>query len=122
MPVSYPMKINGTTIKTPYPFSISRFNLTKSARVASGQMTMRLIAKKVKLFLDYKAISGADLKVILDIIDANEVFFNVTYYETTGVETTKVFYAGEIAQDLQRRAFISDDSMWKDVKFNFIEK
>jgi hypothetical protein len=119
---TYPIKINGITIKTPRPVNISRFNLTKANRVASGLMSMRLIAKKVKLFFKYPAITGSDLKTILDLIDTSAMFFNVTYHETDGTETTKIFYVGEISQQLQRRGYISDDSVWKDVEFNFIEQ
>lgn len=122
MPTTYPMKINNVTILTPHSFQISRFNISKSARSAAGLMSIKFIAKKVKLFLKYNAITGRALKVILDQIDTTSMYLNITYYETTGTATTKVFYVGEIAQVLHRRGFISDDSIWKEIDFNFIER
>lgn len=122
MPIAYPIKINGTTIKTPYPFKVARYNLTKPGRVAAGDMTMTFIAKKAKLFLNYEAISNSDLTTILTEIDSTNMFFTVTYYDNNATVQTKIFYVGEIEQTLQRRGTISDDHLWTDVQFNFIEK
>ena len=41
-------KINGTSIKEPTDFDVEKYKLSKSGRVASGKMTMEIIAKKKK--------------------------------------------------------------------------
>ena len=122
MATNYPIVINGTTIRTPDNFRISKFNLTKSGRIASGKMTMDLIAKKVKLFLTYRGITGLDLDTILDEIDTEEEFFTVQYYDKRGTAHSKTFYSGEIPATLHSRGLGDDDDVWKDVELHFIEQ
>jgi len=119
---NYPITINGVVIKTPSTFKISHYNLTKSGRVASGKMTMELVAKKKKLFLTYSALSGADLKNILDLIDGTEMFFTVGFYDVTNQYRTITAYVGEIPMPLHRRTSIEDNTVWKDIDFNLIEQ
>lgn len=122
MATDYPISINSTQIKTPTDFKVSRYNLTKSGRLASGKMVMELIAKKKKLFLNYAGITGRDLRVILNLIDTSEMFFNVAYYDVDGTPVTNTCYVGEISSILRQRAIVNDDHIWKDVEFNFIEQ
>ena len=123
MPVyDFRPSVNGTRIKKPSGFKIARYNITKSGRVASGDMHMEFKAKKIKLFLTYAAISGSELKAILDIVDTDQMFMDVTYYDTTDNAVTKVCYIGELTQSLQRRGVIGDEQMWTDVTFDFIQK
>jgi hypothetical protein len=121
--MTFPIIINGATIKHPTTFQISTYNLTTPGRLAdSGLMIMDFIAKKKKLFLTYNAISGKELKVILDEIDTNEMFFEVKYYDTNGVQQTITAYVGEIPAVLHMRAYINDNNIWKNVNFNLIER
>jgi hypothetical protein len=116
--VKHIIKLNGTTIKNPLDFSTSRYNLTKSGRVASGKMTMELIAKKRKFFFTYEVLSGADLDLILGIIDTDAMFFDITYVENNVTKSAKV-YVGEIKYD----KFRTDKGWyWKNVTFNLIEQ
>lgn len=119
--MSNQITIGTTVIKTPSKFSISSYNLTEAQRVTSGRMNFDFIAKKKKLFLEYDVITGTALKTILDLIDTNELEFDVTYYDITGVAVTKTFYVGEISTPLHRRSTIGDQHIWKQVAFNFIE-
>lgn len=110
--------INGTTIKSPSNVEIGSYNLTKSGRVASGKMTMELIAKKTKLNITYEIISGLEMNVILAMIDSKAMFFNVSYVDTNVVKTKKM-YVGEI----NKTQFRTDGGWyWKNVTFNFIEQ
>lgn len=112
------IKINGVQIKEPRKLSKERYNLTKSGRVASGLMTMDLVAKKKKLFLTYEVISGADLTTILDLIDTDEMFFEVQYDDHLGVHTMEC-YVGLIPQEYFRR---EQGWYYKNVEFNLIER
>ena len=47
------LTLNGTPIKTPTSFNISRFKLSKAERVASGKMVMDIVARKRKFSLSY---------------------------------------------------------------------
>lgn len=112
------IKLNGTTIKKPKDFKISKFNLTKSGRVASGKMVMDLIAKKRKFEFSYEVLSGPDLDTILGIIDTDAMFFTIDYVEN-GVAKNATVYVGEIAA----KKFRTDGVWyWKDVSFNLIEQ
>ena len=112
------IKINGVRIKTPTSYKISRYNLTKSGRVASGDMTMELVAKKRKLFLTYEVLSGEELQHILDLIDGDALFFTVSYTENNQTKSMTA-YVGEIPTDLYRPG---SKWYWNNVSFNLIER
>ena len=117
--VAIPLYIDNVRIKTPHEFRISRFNLTKAGRVASGQMVMDLIAKKRKFEFTYNILSGKEFEDILALIDANKMFFVLTYTENDIIKTATV-YTGSITQD----KFRSDTGAWywKNVSFDLIEQ
>jgi hypothetical protein len=114
------IQINGVSIKQPKNPSVSHYNLTKSGRLASGKMTMDLVAKKKKLFLEYEVLSGAEVEHILSLIDTDELFFTVSYIEN-GVARSFKAYVGEINRKLHRGGGNSG-WYWTDVAFNFIEQ
>ena len=112
------LSINGTTIKRPTFFDIERYNLTKSGRVASGDMTMDLIAKKRKFLFRYDVISGKDLNTILNLIDGTDMFFTLSYIENDVTKTASC-YAGHIPT----RLFRTDGVWyWTRVNFDLIER
>ena len=112
------IKLNNVTIKKPKDFKISKFNLTKSGRVASGKMVMDLIAKKRKFEFSYEVLSGPELDTILAVIDTDTMFFTISYVEND-VEKSATVYVGEISH----KKFRTDGVWyWKDVSFNLIEQ
>lgn len=112
--------ISGVVIKTPKPneLEIDSYNITKSARVASGKMMSDFIAKKAKLQFNYAMISSIDRKTILDVINTNTIFFPVTYVEDN-VILTKTVYVGDISGTLVRTGSIW---YWVNFKFDLIEQ
>lgn len=114
------IRVNGVKIKQPKNPSLSHYNLTKAGRLANGKMTMELIAKKKKLFLDYDVLSGKDLEQIMSLIDGSNMFFNVTYNEN-GTVRGFTAYVGEINRKLHRGGG-NNGWYWTDVSFNFIEQ
>lgn len=118
--MSMNIRVNGVRIKQPKNPSLSDYNLTKSGRTASGKMTMDLVAKKKKLFLDYEILSGKELDTILKQINGRDMFFNVEYVEN-GVTKSFTGYVGEIERTLHRSGNLSG-WYWTDVSFNFIEQ
>lgn len=107
-------------IKTPAPkdFTIERYNLTKSGRLAAGNMVMDLISKKRKFLFRYPAITGKELNVILGLIDTNAMFFQVSYYEN-GVNKVATCYAGHVPSQTHRT---DGNWVWKEVNFDLIER
>jgi hypothetical protein len=112
------LTINGLTVKKPTEQGYERYNLTKSGRVASGKMTMELVAKKRKFTFSYDCISGPDLDIILTAIDSDAMFFPLQYEENNIVKTCTV-YAGGIKYKKYRTDGIW---YWKDLTFDLIEQ
>lgn len=112
------MKINGITVKEPHSFEIEHYNISKSTRVATGRMSMDLIAKKLKFIISYETLSGKELDVILSLIDSTNMFFELDYVDN-GITKKATVYSGPI----RRKKFRTDGVwIWKNVTFNLIEQ
>lgn len=112
------IKINGVPIKEPTNQSLERYNLTKAGRVASGLMTLDLVAKKRKLLISYTVLSGAEMATILDLIDTDEMFFEVQFDDHKGLHTIEC-YVGAIPSDYFRKTM---GWYYKNVEFSLIER
>lgn len=111
-------KLDGTIIKSPTSFKTSKYNLTKSGRVASGTMKMDIVAVKRKFEFEYAVLSGPQHKQIDDILFSGSSFFTFEYVENGEVKTATV-YAGAYSADKFRTDGIW---YWKNVKFDLIEQ
>jgi hypothetical protein len=118
--MSMGIKLNNILIKQPAAgnFTIQKYNLTKSGRVASGNMTMELIAKKRKFLFKYDVLSGTDLETIVSIIDTDNMFFTIDYVEDS-IAKSAIVYVGAINQDKFRTDGVW---YWKNVTFDLIEQ
>jgi hypothetical protein len=113
--------INGTDIKNPTTFKISRYRITKSNRLADGTMSMELIAKKRKFFFTYDAIDTKEKDAILEEIWENDDNFYDFSYEEDGETKSATVYAGELPTELHQ-AYENGMWVWKNFNFNLIEK
>jgi len=112
------IKLNGTAIKNPTSFEVEKYKLTKAGRVASGKMTMDVIAKKRKFSLSYEVLSGKHLKTITDILYSDDAFFTLEYEENGEMQSVTV-YVGAI----KAQRFRTDGVWyWKNVEFALIEQ
>jgi hypothetical protein len=110
--------VNGIVIKEPTDFEIERYNLTKSGRLANGDMTIDLVAKKRKFKFAYEVVSGPQLDKIREAIDSNTMIFPLVFVEN-GIEYTAQVYAGAP----KYRKFRTDGVWyWKNLTFDLIEK
>ena len=112
------ISIGGVTIKLPTDFRIERYNITKAGRVANGDMTLELIAKKLKFIFEYDSIDGDELDVILGVIDTTTMFFTLTYKEND-VEKSATVYTGHLPTDQYRTDGIW---LWRGFNFSLIEQ
>ena len=116
--------LNGVQIKNPTNFDVEPYTITKSTRVANGDMVMDFVANKLKFNFGYAAIDSQALNTILDILWAQLAITKqcfVTFeYPYNGVQKTAQVYAGSIPHKLHR----GDSSLWvwKDVSFSLIQK
>lgn len=118
--------IDGVEIKSPTQadFKVSNYLVTDMKRNAAGKMNGQIIAKKVKLFFTYPAITGAELRKIFNILQGDVLFHTVTYV-LDGLTYAKEMYVGDMTQVLQRTGAGSGNWstwIWKDVTFNLIER
>ena len=113
--------INGVSIKNPSTFKVERYNVTNMERLANATMAGDLIAKKLKFYFTYEAISGEDLDIILSAIwDSSLLFFPLDYLENGELKHATV-YVGSIPSELHR-AGRGANWVWKNVTFDLIEQ
>lgn len=113
------LRVGGVVMKQPSDFSMEKYNLTKSGRVASGKMKIELIAKKRKFLFVYDVISGVELDTLLSVIDSDEMVFLLEYTENSDVIKSAMVYVGAI----KAKKFRTDGVWyWKDVTFDLIEQ
>lgn len=114
--------VNGIPIKNPSSFKVDRYNVTTMTRLSNADMTGDLIAKKLKFYFTYDAISAIELNTILDAIwDHNGLFFTLEYpYQ--GQDRSATVYVGSIPSELHRGDHASASWIWKNVTFNLIER
>lgn len=120
------ISIDGVAIKPPLQadFKESTYLVTDMIRNAAGNMNGQILGVKHKLFFQYPSISGHELKIIYDILQAAPLFHRV-WYTLDGVSATRYMYVGEMPRTLVRTGRGSGSAstwVWKDVNFNLIER
>ena len=116
--------IDGVRIKNPSGFNPEFYTLTKSTRVANGDMVMDFVANKRKYNLTWSVISSRELDPIIELLwnklaITKECFHWLEFDDDIRHYKVRV-YAGSIALTLHRgdgRVWI-----WKDVKISLIER
>ncbi|MNT64553.1 hypothetical protein D3C71_234990 [compost metagenome] len=112
--------ISGEPIKPPSDFNYEYYNLTKSGRVASGKMTMEIVAQKRKFSFSYAVMAGADMAKLKSLIfNASVPFFTLEYDDESGPNVA-VVYSGAI----KATRFRTGGMGWyyKNVTFDLIEQ
>lgn len=112
--------VNGVTIKNPSTFKIERYNVTTMERLSNADMVGDLVAKKLKFYFTYDAISAEEFDTILSAIwDSDALFFPLVYVDR-GVQKSATVYVGSIPSELHYMS--SKNTVWKNVTFNLIER
>lgn len=114
--------VNGITIKNPSTFKIERYNVTTMNRLSNASMAGDLIAKKLKFFFTYDAISAEELDAVLDAIWEHDALFFTLSYPYQGEQREASVYVGSIPSELHRGHMASKSWIWKNVTFNLIER
>lgn len=112
--------VNGVHIKNPSTFRIERYNVTTMERLSNADMVGDLVAKKLKFYFTYDAITAEDFDAILSAIyDSDNLFFPIEYPHN-GQTRSAMVYVGSIPADLHFMS--SANTVWKNVTFNLIER
>lgn len=118
------LRIDGVRIKNPNGFNPENYTLTKSTRVANGNMVMDYVANKQKYNLTWNAIDSRELDKIIEILwrqlETTKQCFHWLDYEDDLRSYHVRVYAGAIPRNLHR----GDGRLWvwKDVKISLIER
>jgi hypothetical protein len=115
-------KVNGIVIKNPTTFRIERYNVTTMERLADASMVGDLVAKKLKFYFTYDAVTASDLNIILQAIWDSPTLFYPLEYPYNGNQLTASVYVGSIPSELHRANVDNDSWVWKGVTFNLIER
>ena len=94
--MSKSLVVGGATMPCPSKFELNYMDVSAadSGRVESGLMYKNRVAQKVKINLEWVAVSDTDAHTILNAFDPE--YFQVTYYDPkVGANTTKTFYRGD---------------------------
>ena len=112
--------VNGVLIKPPKTFKIERYNVTTMERLSNADMVGDLVAKKLKFYFTYDAISASDFDNILAAIwDSDSLFFTLEYPDR-GTQKRATVYVGSIPSDLHYMS--NSNAVWKNLSFNLIER
>gem|GEM_PF-1976215 len=113
------VSVNGLAIREPTNLGFEFYNLTKSGRLASGKMTIELVAQKRKFTFMYEVISGPQLDQIkAAIYSPSAMFFPLVYLEND-VHKTCIVYSGALKALPWRKEGLW---YWKNVTFDLIEQ
>lgn len=112
--------IAGWVAPNPRELKVSRFDLTKSARTASGRMVMEVIRAGVRrLDVTWDKMADSDYQTLLNVLAAHKPFFSVQY-EDAGGPQTMICYAGDISAAAWHR--VGGVRYWSDVSVALIEQ
>lgn len=113
------LNVNGVDIKNPSTLTYDYYSLSKSGRLASGKMTMDIIAHKRKFECAYTNMSTTEWNTMMAaVFDANTPFYTLHYYKDN-VWTDCTVYTGDISKDLARWG---GQWYYTNIKIDFIEQ
>lgn len=111
-------RIDGVNLKSPKDFSREKYKITKSKRLASGNMSAQYITQKHKILVKYDILSGTDLDTFMKLYDQEKFFYTVEY-DYLNIVRKYTMYPGSLKYKDFRRDGIW---YWKNVSFDFIER
>lgn len=115
------IKINGVKMPSPtsYSVGISDISSEDSKRNARGDMLIDRITTKRKIEMSWDFITLEDMSLTLKLVKG--IFFDVEYPDPEeGKLITKTFYVGDRTAPMC--VIQHGKPVWKDVKFNLIER
>lgn len=115
------IRINNVKMPSPTDFSVTISDISSddSKRNARGDMLIDRIATKRKIEMSWDFISLEDMSLTLKLV--NDIFFTVEYPDPEeGKFMTRTFYVGDRTAPMLD--IINGKPMWKNVKFNLIER
>lgn len=113
--------IDNQKIMPPSSLDVSKTNIIRSERTASGRMVADIVATKRTITMSWTIIYQAELKKIHDLLE-NGIFHNITYPDPQGGESTTLtaYLEGDIVA--ASWGLYGGQRIWKDVKLTLVER
>lgn len=115
------VRINGKKIMPPSVLSVSRFNIMREDRVASGEKVADVTATKRTIAMSWNIIYDDKLQEIINLLDSS--FFNTFTYPDPKTSEETVIVAS-LAEDISATSWglYGGQRIWKDVSFTIEER
>lgn len=116
--------IGETTLPSPssYKWSENDLSSDSSGRNLAGEMLKDLVAKKIKIELEWGPLTKNDASTVLTAL-ASAVYLQVTYPDAkAGADVTKTMYVGDRDSDLLLYHNVNGVEYWTGIRANLIEK
>lgn len=113
------IKINGVDIPSPSSYNVGIYDISEAERNANGTIIIERIATKRKIELGWNMLTQNETSRLLSLV--SEIFFSVEYSDPqSGGNKAGVFYCGDRSAPMV--SFANGNPIYKDVKFNLIER
>lgn len=116
--------VGSTTLPNPAKMTWGENDLSSEAsgRNLQGEMLKDLVAKKVKIEVEWGPLTPAQSNTILTAITAS-VYLQVTYPDAkAGTNVTKTMYVGDRSSEVLLFKVVGGVQYWSGLKVSFIEK
>ena len=116
--------IGSTVLPNPSKFSWAENDLSSdsSGRNLAGEMLKDLVAKKVKIELEWGPLTPTQASIVLTALSA-DVYLQVTYPDAkAGTNVTKTMYVGDRTSQLLTYKNVGGVEYWNGLAVNLIEK
>lgn len=111
--------IDGVEIPAPIDYQVGIQDISKAERNAKGEIIIERIATKRKIEMSWGILTKEEMEKLLNAV--NPVFFNVKYIDPQeGGTKSGTFYCGD--RTSTGVAFIKGNMIYKNAKFNIIER
>lgn len=114
------LAIAGVSVADPAEVKVSRYDITKANRTASGRMVMEVVRAGVRrVDVVWRYLPDPDWQHILNLLLAHKPFFTLSYPDAGGTQSM-VCYCGDINTTLWHT--INGVRYWAEVSIAFIER
>ncbi len=104
-------------VPSKYQYDLQDVSASDAGRTENALMHKRRITQKVKIELEWTALTTAEMAILLEQFDPE--YISVEYLDPkVGGYTTKIFYVGDRTSPL----YNASKGLWESLAFNIIER
>lgn len=115
------LRIAGVEVAPPTDLRVTRFDLTKTERAASGRLVSEIIRPDVRrLTVTWEYLPDPLLREILDLLAAFKPFVDLEYEDAGKIETMTAAVEGEIEYGMAHK--VRGVRYWSHISIAFVER